>query len=289
MWKVMIEKNVSIVIPAFNEEAAIGRVVKSLKSRFPEYKIIAIDDGSSDCTAEKASEEGAIIFKHERNRGYGAALKTGVRAATGEYVLFCDSDGQHSVDDVARLIEACDGYDVVIGARNSDSHQPFLRRPGKFVMGKFAEFLIGDKIPDINSGLRIFKRDTLMRYLHLMPNGFSFSTTSTFAIMKSNCSYKYLPIKVNQRIGKSSVNQLRHGTQALLLMLRLAVLFEPLKVFLTVAGMLFVLSTVSFFLDIYFTGGIADTTVLLAVSTIIVFMSGLLCDQVCAMRREKHE
>lgn len=281
--------NISIIIPAFNEEAAIGNVIKSLKLEFPECEIIAIDDGSTDATAVKAEAEGAIVIRHDKNLGYGASLKTGTRAASGEYVLFCDGDGQHSVEDVKKLIKECDDYDLVVGARDSDSHQPLLRRPGKVVMRKFAELLAGTKIPDLNSGLRIFKRDTLMRYLHLMPDGFSFSTTSTFAIMKSNRKYKYLPIKVKKRAGKSTVNQLKHGPQSLLLILRLAVLFEPLKVFLGVSGILFVLSIISFLLDFFSTGGIADTTVLLSIATIIIFMCGLLCDQVSAIRREKHE
>lgn len=285
----MKPSNVSIIIPAFNEEEVIGFVVKAIHLAFPDSEIIVVNDGSTDNTAGEIAELGVIVLNHDHNRGYGASLKTGARAATRDYILFCDGDGQHSVEDVRRLMNECDGYDLVVGARKSDSHQPIIRRPGKIVMTKFAELLAGTKIPDLNSGLRIFKRDTLMRYLHLMPDGFSFSTTSTFAIMKSNRKYKYIPIKVNKRVGKSTVGQLKHGLEALLLMLRLAVLFEPLKVFLTVAGAFFVLSVVSFSLDIYSTGGIADTTVLLVVSTIIVFMSGLLCDQVCAMRREKHE
>lgn len=281
--------SIGVIIPAFNEEEVIGSVVKAITSAFPDSEIIVVNDGSTDNTAGEIAELGVIVLNHDHNRGYGASLKTGARAATRDYILFCDGDGQHSVEDVRRLMNECDGYDLVVGARKSDSHQPIIRRPGKIVMTKFAELLAGTKIPDLNSGLRIFKRDTLMRYLHLMPDGFSFSTTSTFAIMKSNRKYKYIPIKVNKRVGKSTVGQLKHGLEALLLMLRLAVLFEPLKVFLTVAGAFFVLSVVSFSLDIYSTGGIADTTVLLVVSTIIVFMSGLLCDQVCAMRREKHE
>ncbi|MFC1841413.1 glycosyltransferase family 2 protein [Thermodesulfobacteriota bacterium] len=280
----MDQSNVSIIIPAFNEEDAIGKLVKSLMAEFPRCEIITVDDGSSDATSEYALSGGAIVIKHDRNLGYGASLKTGTRSSTKEYVLFCDGDGQHSVEDVGKLIMECDGYDMVVGARNSGSHQPTIRRPGKYFMKKFAELLAGTKIPDINSGLRIFKKDTLIRYLHLMPDGFSFSTTSTFAIMKSNRKYKYIPIKVNKRVGKSTVSQLRHGPQSLLLMLRLSVLFEPLKVFLGVSGFLFILSTVSFILDLYATGGIADSTVLL-----IIFMTGLLCDQVSAMRREKHE
>ena len=285
----MKPSNVSIIIPAFNEEEVIGSVVESIHAAFPESEIIVINDGSTDNTAGEIVASGVIVLNHDHNRGYGASLKTGTRAATRDYILFCDGDGQHSVEDVRRLINECDGYDLVVGARNSDSHQPIIRRPGKVVMRKFAELLAGTKIPDLNSGLRIFKRDTLMRYLHLMPDGFSFSTTSTFAIMKSNRKYKYIPIKVKKRAGKSTVNQLKHGPQALLLILRLAVLFEPLKVFLGVSGILFVLSIVSFALDFFSTGGIADTTVLLSIATIIIFMCGLLCDQVSAMRREKHE
>ena len=285
----MTSSNVSIIIPAFNEAEVIGSIVNSILSAFPESEIIVVNDGSTDSTAEEIVVSGVIVLNHDHNRGYGASLKTGTRAATRDYILFCDGDGQHSVEDVRRLINECDGYDLVVGARNSDSHQPIIRRPGKVVMKKFAELLAGTTIPDLNSGLRIFKRDTLMRYLHLMPDGFSFSTTSTFAIMKSNRKYKYIPIKVKKRAGKSTVSQLKHGPQALLLILRLAVLFEPLKVFLTVAGVLFVLSIISFLLDFFSTGGIADTTVLLSIATIIIFMCGLLCDQVSAMRREKHE
>ncbi|MCK5451614.1 MAG: glycosyltransferase [Candidatus Omnitrophica bacterium] len=285
----MTSSNVSIIIPAFNEAEVIGSIVNSILSAFPESEIIVVNDGSTDSTAEEIVVSGVIVLNHDHNRGYGASLKTGTRAATRDYILFCDGDGQHSVEDVRRLINECDGYDLVVGARNSDSHQPIIRRPGKVIMKKFAELLAGTTIPDLNSGLRIFKRDTLMRYLHLMPDGFSFSTTSTFAIMKSNRKYKYIPIKVKKRAGKSTVSQLKHGPQALLLILRLAVLFEPLKVFLTVAGVLFVLSIISFLLDFFSTGGIADTTVLLSIATIIIFMCGLLCDQVSAMRREKHE
>lgn len=285
----MKPSNVSIIVPAFNEGEVIGSVVRSIHAAFPESEIIVVNDGSTDNTAGEIVASGVIVLNHDHNRGYGASLKTGTRAATRDYILFCDGDGQHSVEDVGRLIKECDGYDLVVGARNSDSHQPIIRRPGKVVMRKFAELLAGTKIPDLNSGLRIFKRDTLMRYLHLMPDGFSFSTTSTFAIMKSNRKYKYIPIKVKKRTGKSTVNQLKHGPQALLLILRLAVLFEPLKVFLGVSGILFVLSIVSFALDFFSTGGIADTTVLLSIATIIIFMCGLLCDQVSAMRREKHE
>jgi hypothetical protein len=173
--------------------------------------------------------------------------------------------------------------------RGSDSHQSLARRPGKFILSAFANFLAGTKIPDLNSGLRIFKRETLKAYLHLMPPGFSFSTTSTFAMIRGNRTYTYVPIKVGKRIGKSTVRQLKDGPLTLLLILRLAVLFDPLKVFLPVAGVLFGSCLVSFGFDLFNKSGIADTTVILSIATILIFMFGLLCDQVSAIRREKHE
>lgn len=282
--------SITIIIPALNEEEAIGDVVRRLIGAFDGAEIIVVNDGSTDNTAERAKAEGALVTNHEWQLGYGSALKTGVRSSTREYVLFCDGDGQHSVDDVRKLIQECNGYDMVVGARTAESHTPFLRRPGKFILKCFANFLAGVKIPDLNSGLRIFKRDTLMRYLHLMPSGFSFSTTSTFAMLKSQRRIKFIPITAGKRIGKSTVRQWRHGPVTLMLMVRLTVLFEPLKVFLSVALALFITCIGSFIIDILLSGGgVGDTTVLLAISSLIVFMFGLLCDQVSAMRREKHD
>lgn len=283
--------HVSIIIPVLNEEVSVATVVESLISKFPTAEIIVVDDGSSDNTAQLAKETGAIVLSHERTRGYGAALKTGIEASSRGYMLFCDGDGQHTAEDVGRLIEACDGFDMVVGKRNRESHVPFTRRLGKYILKKFANFLAGQRIPDLNSGLRILRKDILMKYIHLMPKGFSFSTTSTFAFLKSNRNVKYLRITVKKRAGTSIVRQWKHGPQTLMLMLRLTVLFEPLKVFLSVAAFLFLLSLTSLTIDLVVSGakGIGDTTVMLSISTLLVFMFGLLCDQVSSLRRESHD
>lgn len=282
---------VSIIIPAFNEAGAIGPVIERLRTRLPEVELLVVDDGSSDATAAIAEAAGAKVISHSRNRGYGGALRTGTLQATREYVLFCDSDGQHSAEDVSRIIEAGDGCDMVVGARTQASHVPLSRRPGKFVLRRFADYLAGEKIPDMNSGLRMIRRDVLLKYLHLMPAGFSFSTTSTFAMLKTNRKIKWIPITVVERVGKSTVSQLKHGPQTLLLLVRLTVLFEPLKVFLRIAAGLFVLDILSFIVDLFTSGrlNVGDTTVLLGVAALLVFLFGLLCDQVAAMRREIHE
>jgi glycosyltransferase involved in cell wall biosynthesis len=285
----MLFSAVSIVIPAFNEEQGLGAVLDGLRSSFPDAEILVVDDGSTDATATVASARGVRVIRHEQNRGYGASLKSGTRHATKEFVLFCDADGQHTPTDVGRLIAVAGQYDMVVGARGADSHQPLSRRPGKLVLRWFANLLAGIKIPDLNSGLRLFHRETLLRYLHLMPEGFSFSTTSTFAMLKSNRRVAWLPITVKRRVGTSTVRQLRHGPQTLMLLLRISVLFEPLKVFSAVAGILFGLAVCSLIADVLLFTNLADTTVLLSLSGLIIFMSGLLCDQVSALRRQQHE
>lgn len=283
-------ESVTIIIPAYNEEAAIEDVVLSLKERMPEAEIIVVDDGSKDKTGELAGSAGASVIAHQSHLGYGSALTTGIRSTSREYVLFFDGDGQHSADDAERLIENCDGYDMVVGARTDNSHRPTNRIPGKLVLRLFSNFLAGTKIPDLNSGLRIFRREILVRYLHLMPHGFSFSTTSTFAILKSRRRFKFIPVTVRKRVGKSTVRQWRHGPATMMLMLRLTILFEPLKVFLSVAILLFLFGIFSFVIDLAIGGGgVGDTTVLLVLSSLTIFMFGLLCDQVSSMRREKHD
>lgn len=283
-------ESIAIIIPAFNEEAAIGGVVRDLAANLAGAEIIVIDDGSADSTGEKAEEAGARLISHQIRSGYGSALTTGMRHTSREYVLFFDGDGQHRVEDAVRLVAECAGYDMVVGARTADSHTPANRRPGKLLLRWFSNFIAGTKIPDLNSGLRIFKRETLLLYLHLMPSGFSFSTTSTFAILKSRRRFKFIPITVMKRTGKSTVRQWKHGPATIMLMLRLTVLFEPLKVFLSVSMLLFLLSIGSFIIDMTMGGGgVGDTTVLLVLSALTIFMFGLLCDQVAAMRREKYE
>jgi glycosyltransferase involved in cell wall biosynthesis len=286
-----MQEKVTIVIPAFNEEAAVGRVVGALRAELPGAEVIVVDDGSSDRTAELAGAAGATVLRHGRNFGYGASLRTGILASERDYVLFCDADGQHSARDVARLIAAAAECDMVVGARGRTSHVPLVRAPGKFVLRHFANFLAGETIPDLNSGLRLIRRRVILKYLHLMPAGFSFSTTSTFALLKGSHLVSWVPIEVVRREGKSTVRQLRHGPQTMLLMLRLTVLFEPLKVFLSVAGLLALLTLLSLGIDIWTSGhfDLGDSTVLLSISTLLVFMFGLVCDQVSALRRELHD
>jgi len=287
----MIQKEVSIIVPALNEEQSIEQVVRGLVTSFPSSEIIVVNDGSTDKTEMLANQAGALVVNHDSRRGYGAALRSGILASTRDFVLFCDADGQHRIEDVARVMAECSNCSMVVGARTTNSHVPINRRPGKFIIQHWANILANQKIPDINSGLRIIEKCVLLKCLHLMPTGFSFSTTSTFALMKGNYAVKWVPITVQARKGDSTVKQLRHGPETMMLMLRLTVLFEPLRVFLFVTFVLFGISLSSFAYDMIATNfqKVSITTEFFSVSTLLVFLFGLLCDQVSALRREFHE
>jgi glycosyltransferase involved in cell wall biosynthesis len=283
---------IAIIVPAYNEERVIGKVVSGLKNEYSGVDIIVVDDGSTDNTASLAEETGVKVLKHYANLGYGAALKSGVHHSDAELILFFDGDGQHDPKDVRRLIDAIKDCDMVVGARSRESHIPLFRRPGKWLLGFIANRISGHRIPDLNSGLRAIRREVFLKYVHLLPNGFSLSTTLTFAFLKAGRIIRYIPIVVNKREGKSSVNQVTHGTHALLLMLKMVVLFNPLRIFIPSAILLFGGGAVYAVLQVYVFGapaGIADTTVLLCLSGLLTFFFGLLTDQVSSMRREKHE
>jgi len=285
------EEKISIIMPAYNEASAIGEVLDRLIPTANEnrWEVIVVDDGSNDGTGKIAEEHGAKVLTHPSNRGYGASLSTGVRATDADVVVFIDSDGQQDQNDIPRLLEHIGQYDMVAGARTKDSHIDLHRRPGKKILKWFADYLAKEKIPDINSGLRAFRRDVLLRYLHLMPKGFSFSTTSTFAMLKGDHQIEWIPIKTTRRIGTSTVKQLKHGPETMMLMLRLTVLFDPLRVFLPVSGILILLAALmTSFNFILYRRAVPASAVFLSISAVIVFMLGLLTDQVSAIRREQH-
>lgn len=286
------EEKICIIMPAYNEADAIGEVLDKLVPMATEHgwEVIVIDDGSSDDTGKIAGEHGAKVLTHLHNRGYGASLSTGIKATDADVVVFIDSDGQQDQNDIPRLLEHIGQCDMVAGARTKDSHIDLHRRPGKKLLKCFANYLAKEKIPDINSGFRAFRRDVLLRYLHLMPQGFSFSTTSTFAMLKGGHQIKWIPIKTTRRIGTSTVKQLKHGPEVMMLMLRLTVLFDPLRAFLPVSGILIFLAVVMTTLNfILYRSAIPASAIFLGISAVIIFMLGLLTDQVSAIRREQHK
>lgn len=283
---------ISVIIPAFNEENGIELVLKKLTSFLPssEYEVIVIDDGSSDRTAEVVRKFPSVrLLQHPNNRGYGASLKTGIRASKGSGVIFFDADGQHDQNDIPKLCAYLDKYDMIVGTRGKDSHAPLFRKPGKKVLGLLANFLSATPIPDLNSGLRAFQRKVIIRYLHLLPQGFSASTTSTMVMLNRGYNVKWVPIKVEKRVGKSSVKQLRDGTQTILLMIRLSALFSPLKLFFPLSWISFLFG---FFWGLYYwvkTNDLSMLAVLFMLTGLIIFFFGIVCDQIACQRLERFE
>lgn len=284
---------VTIVIPAHNEEGAIGDVIAALRAKnLPGVvEIIVVDDGSTDRTAEIAEATGVKVLRHHGNRGYGAALKTGVRNATGDYILTMDADGQHRLEDVLSLCTAVaveHPPDCVIGHRVQLLHSPLWRMPGKWLLTRMAQFLTQKKIPDLNSGLRIVRREVLQRYIHLCPTGFSFSTTITVALLSRGYVVVFTPIKVERRIGTSTVS-MKTGFQAILLLFRLIALFNPLRIFLP-TSLISILFGVGWTIPYLIDGeGITVASMLAILTGVLMFALGLICDQVAQLRLERYE
>ena len=284
---------ISVVIPAFNEEDGIGATLSSLREAMPAgvSEVIVVDDGSTDRTAAIAAEAGVRVVRHPSNRGYGASLKTGIRAASGDYILTMDADGQHRVEDVATLCEAVcvpDAPECVIGRREKVFHSPLWRMPGKWFLTHMAQILIQREIPDLNSGLRIVKREVALRYVRICPNGFSFSTTITMTLMSRGYSVTFVPIQVARRVGRSMVSP-RTGFQTILLVLRLATLFNPLRIFLP-ASALCVLGGSGWAVPYLLDGkGLTVASMLAILTGVLLFALGLICDQVAQLRLERYE
>lgn len=282
----MIEKlDATVVIPAYNEEKVIVDVITKLKLIGEGLEILIVDDGSTDNTYDLAKKTGVKVIRHPYNKGYGGALKTGVRNAETDIVLFMDADGQHNPNDISKLIQHIEEYDMVVGARAKGSKIPFFRRPGKMILGFTANYLAGMKIPDLNSGLRAVKKEIVMEFMYILPNTFSFTTTLTLACIKSGYDIKYVPIKSVERVGKSKINPFRDGFRFLLLILRTIVLFDPLKVFLPMSVILFSIGSLYMAHEIIYYLNIPDGALLLIVSSIMIFFFGLLADQISFLRR----
>jgi len=291
--------NISIIIPVFNEEKSVKKVIADLTTYLKEKKypieIIIVNDGSTDKTKEILQQitheqvsfcrdsSRIRVISHPYNKGYGAALKTGVKNAKYDWVLFYDGDGQHQPEYIEKLIKYQNNYDMIIGARKGYKG-PMIRQPGKKLLHWLAEYLVQQKIPDLNSGLRLMKKSIFEKFAHLLPNGFSLSTTITLAAFRENFNVKYVPIKIRKRQGKSTVC-LKDGLKTIMLILRIITLFSPLRIFLPVAFGIGILAIISLIYDIV-KSNITDATILLFSSTIMLFFFGLLADQIAAIRRE---
>lgn len=278
--------SVSVVIPAFNEGEVIAHVIGALASAGPWHEIIVVDDGSRDETAARAAATGAIVLRHPYNKGNGAAVKSGIRRATGEYVLIIDGDGQHRPEDARRLVSHLGEYDLVIGARTSATQANEARRVGNGALNRLASYLTGRQIPDLTSGFRGARREHLREFIHLLPNGFSTPTTTTLAFIKAGYNVLFEPVEARPRVGTSKIKLGRDGLKFLIIIFKIVTLFSPMRVFLPISAVSFLVGAAYGLWTIVQQSKIPNGAVLLILFAVVVFLVGLVSEQISALRFE---
>lgn len=285
--------NLTICIPAYNEEQAIAETLRTLQAAFPYAEIIVVSDGSTDNTCAIAEQFNQIkLIRHSRNMGYGAALKTAMRSATKEVIAWYDADGQYTPQDLMHVIcpVVRDEKDMVVGARGPGSDIRLGRLPGKLIIKYAAQLVVGEGIPDLNSGLRCIKTAVVRKYLHILPEGFSASTTLTLLMMKRNYRVGYEPITTKKRIGHSSVKILRDGFKTLHLILHIFILFEAFKFFTILAAFQFIPAMMyGFYLAFSRKLGFPTLASTFAISGVLTFFMGIITDQIVQLRKERFE
>lgn len=275
---------VSIVLPAKNESAAIGQTLAQIQQLQLAHEIIVVNDGSTDQTKQVAETAGAKVVTHPYSKGNGAAIKTGARTATGDIIVFMDADGQHDPQDIPRLIEKIEqGYDLVVGARQKGSQASIGRGIANALYNNLATYMTEQKVEDLTSGFRAVRADKFREFLYLLPNGFSYPTTSTMAFFRAGYSVTYVPIHAAKRIGKSHIQPLKDGVRFFLIIFKIATLFSPLKMFLPIAVMLFMMATGWYGYTLYEFGRFTNMSALLYTGSIMIFLMGLISEQVTAL------
>ena len=273
----------SVVIPAYNEEEGLEDVVRGLSASIHAcgrpFEVIVVDDGSKDQTAHIARNLGVRVLVHRTNQGYGAALKTGIRAAVGEYILICDGDGTYPPESIPRLMEAMSSHDMVVASRTGKSVAiPFMRKLAKGILRRLAIYLSESDIPDLNSGLRVFRRDTVMAYFPILPPGFSFTTTITLAMLCSERSVSYIPINYDKRTGRSKIRPIRDTLNFLILIMRTIIYFNPLRIFLPISLLAGILFSISLVYDLFVLRDLTEKTLIFLFGSLQLLAIGVLAD-----------
>jgi glycosyltransferase involved in cell wall biosynthesis len=277
-----------MVIPAKNESAVIGDVVKGALANYPEAEVIVVDDGSDDGTGDIAASAGARVLRHPESLGNGAAVKAGARAATGEIVAFMDGDGQHDAAEFEGLLARLDeGFDMVIGARDSGSHANVGRLYANGVYNVVASWLTGRRIPDLTSGFRVARAELFRNFLYLLPNGFSYPTTITMAFLRSGYPIRFEPIPVAKRVGKSHIRPFKDGLRFLVIIFKIATLYAPLKIFAPVSALFFATGGGWYAYTYATMGRFTNMSMLLFSASVIVFLIGLISEQITALTYSK--
>jgi glycosyltransferase involved in cell wall biosynthesis len=274
----------SIVIPAYNEEEAVGSVIDQIISVMEEadipYEIIVVDDGSTDSTVQIIQERAVQLIRHPFNKGYGAALKTGIRKAKYDTIAIIDADGTYPAEELPKLASGIGEWDMVVGARVGEGAEVSpLRKVAKWFLTQLANYLVGTPIPDLNSGLRVFKKDIAMQFYNVLPSGFSFTLTITLALLSNDYLVQYVPTRYHKRVGKSKIRPIRDTLGFLQLIIRTVMYFAPLKIFLPVSLALFLFGIVIFLYSVLVLDKVMDVTVVVTIlASIQIAAIGLLAD-----------
>jgi len=274
----------SVVVPAFNEANAVGAVVTGLLAAGPWREILVIDDGSTDETGARAAAAGATVVRHPYNKGNGAAVKTGIRLAQAPYVLILDADGQHRPEDASRLVSCLGEYDLVVGARAPSTQASGTRRIGNALLNRVASYVSGRPIPDLTSGFRAARRACLREFLPLLPNGFSTPTTTTMAFIRAGYNVAFEPVEAKARLGHSKIRVARDGVKFVLILLRLVTVFSPLRIFGPISLASLVLGAIYGAWTAMTQSKIPNGAVLLLMFGAIVFLVGLVSEQISLLR-----
>jgi glycosyltransferase involved in cell wall biosynthesis len=284
----MNESDISIIIPAYNEAPNIGNVIKSIIERYPRAEIVVVNDGSTDNTTNEAKKAGAFVYNHPYNIGNGAAIKTGIRHASGDILIFMDGDGQHDPEDIKEFLRHMEDYDMVVGARRSDQHASWGRAIGNWFYNRLASYVAKFPIEDLTSGFRAIRADIAVSFLYFLPNTYSYPTTLTLGVLRSGLSLKYIPIRLQQRkSGKSSINLLSDGIRFFLIITKICTLYSPFRVFLPASFMTFIVGVFYYLYTFITAGRFTNMGVLLFTTSVIIFMLGMISEQISQLRFER--
>jgi len=279
---------ISVVIPAKNEGAVVGVVVSRVRSVLPDAEIIVVNDGSTDNTAEVVLENGGRVVNHQYSKGNGAAIKTGVRESTGDFIVFMDADGQHRPEQIPQLLERLSqGYDMVVGARSSEGQAGVGRWAANSFYNRLSSWMVGHKIEDLTSGFRVVKRDKFVEFLHILPNTFSYPTTITMSFFRAGYSVAYEPIIADKRVGTSHVKLIKDGVRFLIIIFKIGTLYSPLKLFGPIAVFHFMLGLSYYGYTFVTMHRFTNMSALLLVTSVVVFLMGLVSEQVTSLLYSK--
>jgi glycosyltransferase involved in cell wall biosynthesis len=278
--------SITVAIPACNEAAVIASVVQAMAAAAPWREILVVDDGSTDGTGAAAAAAGARVVSHPYNKGNGASVKTALRAAQGEWMVIVDGDGQHRPADVLAVTSKLGDYDLVVGARAASSQATHGRRLGNGVLNALASYLTERRIPDLTSGLRAARREHLLEFAHLLPNGFSTPTTTTLAFIKAGYNVLFVPVQVQPRVGTSKIRLARDGARFFLILIKVITIFSPLRIFLPLSALSFLVGVAYGLWTVVHQSRIPNGAVLLLMFSVIVFLVGLVSEQISSLRLE---